>query len=55
MNFEMSQQEAASVIDILGKLPTNSGAYPLLVKLVSQFNAQAAAPTEETKDEPESN
>ena len=47
MKFELNQDEAAGLINLIGQLPTNSGVYPVLVKLVEQFKAQ-----EEKADEP---
>ena len=40
MNFKLTQQEAAALINLLGQLPTNSGIYPVLVSLVEQYKAQ---------------
>lgn len=40
INFEMSQQEAEGLINLLGQLPTSSGVFPLLAALVQQFNTQ---------------
>lgn len=41
MQFDLEPQEAAFVVNVLGKLPTESGAFPLHQKLAAQFNAQA--------------
>ena len=40
MTFNLDQQEAAAIINVLGQLPTNSGIYPVLVKMVDQYKAQ---------------
>ena len=40
MTFNLDQQEAAALINLLGQLPTNSGIYPVLVKMVEQYKAQ---------------
>lgn len=51
ISFEVSEQEATALLNILGQLPTQSGVYPLLINLVTQYKAQtetveAAAPVE---------
>ena len=40
MNFTLDSNEAAFIIRVLGQLPTESGAFPLMQKLVEQFKAQ---------------
>ncbi len=40
MNFTLEQNEAAFIIRVIGQLPTESGAFPLLQKLVEQYKAQ---------------
>ena len=40
MNFNLEQNEAAFIIRVIGGLPTESGAFPLHQKLVSQYQAQ---------------
>ena len=40
MNFNLEPNEAAFIIRVLGQLPTETGAYPLHVKLVEQFKQQ---------------
>lgn len=40
MTFTLEDNEAAFIIRVLGQLPTETGAYPLHVKLVEQFNTQ---------------
>ncbi len=42
MNFTLEQNEAAFIIRVIGQLPTESGAFPLLQKLVEQYQSQAA-------------
>ena len=46
MKFELSQQEAEGLINVLGQMPTSSGVFPILVSLVTQFKEQQAAPQE---------
>lgn len=43
MTFNLETNEAAFIIRVLGQLPTESGAFPLLQKVVEQFKAQQAA------------
>lgn len=40
MIFNLEPQEAAYIIRVIGSQPTESGAFPLHVKLVQQFKAQ---------------
>ena len=40
MIFNIEPNEAAFIVRVLGQLPTESGAYPLHVKLVQQFKEQ---------------
>ena len=47
MTFNLEQQEAAALINLLGQLPTNSGIYPVLVKMVDQYKAQETATVEQ--------
>lgn len=44
MKFDLTQQEATTLINLLGQLPTNSGIYLVLVTLVEQYKAQEASP-----------
>jgi hypothetical protein len=46
MKFELDQNEAAFIVQVIGNLPTQSNAYPLWQKLVAQFNEQAPKPEE---------
>ena len=40
MIFTLEPNEAAFIVRVLGQLPTESGAYPLHVKIVQQFKEQ---------------
>jgi hypothetical protein len=40
MIFDLETNEAAFIVRVIGQLPTESGAYPLLQKLVAQFKEQ---------------
>jgi hypothetical protein len=46
MKFELEQNDAAALINVLGQLPTNSGVFPILVNLVEQYKAQQEVPKE---------
>lgn len=41
MQFELQPQDAVFLINVLGKLPTETGAFPIHQALVAQFNAQS--------------
>ena len=41
--FTLEDNEAQFVIQVLGQMPTQSGAFPLFQKLAEQFNAQSSA------------
>lgn len=44
MNFtDLSPEEAAFIVRVIGQLPTESRAFPLYEKLAGQFNAQRPA------------
>ena len=51
IKFELDQQQATNLINLLGQLPTNSGVFPTLVQMVAQYNEQ----TKEKGDEPANN
>ena len=43
MNFtDLTPEEAAFIVRVLGQLPTETGAFPLHQKLVKQFTDQQA-------------
>ena len=47
MNFQLEQNEATFILDVLGNLPTQSNAHPLWQKLIAQFNEQQQPKPEE--------
>ena len=51
MNIQLETNEVQFLLNVLGQLPTNTGAYPLLIKInaLVQAAAQAEAPVEEPK------
>lgn len=44
--FTLEEQEAAFIVRVVGQLPTESGAYPLLQKLQQQFALITEEPTQ---------
>ena len=44
VTFTLTQEEAAAIYQLVGQLPTSSGAYPLLLKLAEQMKGQADVP-----------
>lgn len=40
MKFELDQNEAQFIVQVIGNLPTQSGAHPLWMKLAAQLNEQ---------------
>ncbi len=49
MTFTLEDNEAAFIVRVIGQLPTESGAFPLHQKLVTQFTEQQQK-TEENKE-----
>jgi hypothetical protein len=41
MKLELTTEEVQAILQVLGQLPTSSGAWPLLVKIDAQVKAQA--------------
>lgn len=41
INLELSVNEVNAILGVLGDLPTKSGAWPLIVKIKEQAEAQA--------------
>ena len=41
MKLELTAEEVQAILQVLGQLPTSSGAWPLLVKIDAQVKAQA--------------
>jgi hypothetical protein len=40
MNLTLDQNEVQFILNVLGQLPTSSGAWPLVVKIKEQAEAQ---------------
>jgi hypothetical protein len=47
IKLELSVEEVNAILQVLGQLPTSSGAWPLLLKVKEQAEAQAKKPEEE--------
>jgi hypothetical protein len=47
IKLELSVEEVNAILQVLGQLPTSSGAWPLLVKVKEQSEAQAKQSEEE--------
>ena len=39
MKLDLTPEEVQAILQVLGQLPTNSGAWPLLVKIKEQADA----------------
>jgi hypothetical protein len=44
LNLKLTVEEVNAVLQTLGQLPTSSGAFPLLVKIKQQADAQLPQP-----------
>ena len=40
MKLDLTSEEVQAILQVLGQLPTSSGAWPLLVKIDAQVKAQ---------------
>lgn len=49
INLNLSVEEVQGILNVLGELPSKSGAWPLIVKIKEQ--AEAQIPKEETPKE----
>jgi hypothetical protein len=47
IKLELSVEEVNAILQVLGQLPTSSGAWPLLVKVKEQAETQAKQSEEE--------
>ena len=43
MKLELTPEEVQAILQVLGQLPTSSGAWPLLVKIKEQAEAELKA------------
>jgi hypothetical protein len=46
MKLELTTEEVQAILQVLGQLPTSSGAWPLLVKIKEQATLQVDNKTE---------
>ncbi len=53
IQLELELEEVNSVIQVLGELPTKTGAYPLVKKIVNQVEEQQAEKPSPEKGSPE--
>lgn len=44
ITLTLTPEEVQSIFNVLGQLPTSSGAFPLMVKIKEQAEAQVPAP-----------
>jgi hypothetical protein len=49
INLNLSIEEVQGILNVLGELPSKSGAWPLIVKIKEQ--AEAQLPKEEPKED----
>jgi len=49
VKLELTVEEVNAILQVLGDLPTKTGAWPLIVKIKQQ--AQPQVPTEESEEE----
>ena len=49
INLKLTVDEVNGILQVLGNLPTSSGAWPLVVKVKQQAEAQVPRENEETK------
>jgi hypothetical protein len=47
IKLELQESEVKAILSVLGQLPTNTGAYPLLLNIEGQLQAQIEEPAEE--------
>jgi hypothetical protein len=53
IQLTLTIEEVNNILNVLGQLPTNTGAYPLLLKIKQQGDAQVAPPEPQVETEPE--
>tara|TARA_R100001443_G_C3280975_1_gene160381 strand:+ start:174 stop:353 length:180 start_codon:yes stop_codon:yes gene_type:complete len=54
MNINLETEEVQIILNVLGELPSKSGAWPLMMKIQAQAQEQMPEPEEgEESDEPE--
>ncbi len=53
LNLKLDQGEVQDILNVLGELPSKSGAWPLMMKIQAQAQAQLPEPEEEEPSEGE--
>ena len=53
LNLKLDEGEVQDIINVLGELPSKSGAWPLMMKIQAQAQAQSSDPEEEKPAEGE--
>ena len=53
LNIKLNQTEVQDVLNVLGELPSKSGAWPLMMKIQAQAQAQVPEPEEKEPAEDE--
>lgn len=53
MKFELNQNEATFIVQVIGNLPTQSNAHPLWIKLTQQYNEQQSVEQQSTEQNSE--
>lgn len=49
INLKLTVEEVNGILQVLGNLPTSSGAWPLVIKIKGQADAQVPRENEEAK------
>ena len=49
INLKLTTDEVNGILQVLGNLPTSSGAWPLVIKIKQQVETQIPRENEETK------
>ena len=47
LNIKLNQGEVQDILNVLGELPSKSGAWPLMMKIQAQAQAQLPEPEDE--------
>jgi len=47
INLQLAVEEVTAIIQVLGELPTKTGAFPLVMKIKEQLDSQLPIPPKE--------
>jgi hypothetical protein len=50
IKLELQESEVKAILSVLGQLPTNTGAYPLLLNIEGQLQAQIEEPAKPAEE-----